>query len=387
MQNVTPANYEFLELLCICKGDSKNPNLNLTHAEAYKMACDIFNQKKEKENYMNIITGKIIEPQKIVIYGESGVGKTTLGAQFPKPLIIDAERSSTHLDTPRVFVNTWKDLLATLQECKSCEFETIVIDTIDWAELKCVEHVCGVYKKNGIEDFGYGKGYQYLAEEFIKLLKTSDEIINAGKNVVLLAHSQLRRVEPPDEGIAFDRYEPKLSKKGTPLVVEWCDALLFMFRRTYVEESATGKGKAKGGKKREICANSASFCLAKNRWENLPDEFEANINIILPYLPKSAKTPLNIAKETPKEQTPAPTEEKPAIAERTPQGKLSDLLALGKFTEGELLAYLYGKNKRSTAFVAPGTEFNSIPEDLIERMIKPGNWGKIEASLQENRNN
>ena len=63
------------------------------------------------------------------------------------------------------------------------------------------------------------------------------------------------------------------------------------------------------------------------------------------------------------------------------------MLALGKFTEGELLAYLYGKNKRSTAFVAPGTEFNSIPEDLIERMIKPGNWGKIEESLQENRNN
>lgn len=379
MQNATPENYEFLELLCICKGDSKTPNLNLSHADAYKMACDIFNQKKKKENYMNIITGRLIEPQKVVIYGESGVGKTTLGAQFTKPLIIDAERSSTHLDTPRVFVNTWQNLLATLQECKSCEFETIVIDTIDWAELKCVEHVCGVYKKNGLEDFGYGKGYQYLCEEFIKLLKLADEIINAGKNVVLLAHSQLRKVEPPDEGIPFDRYEPKLSKKCTPLIVEWCDALLFMFRRTYVEESTMGKGKAKGGKKREICANSASFCLAKNRWENLPDEFEANINIILPYLPKTAKTP--------KEQTPPPDEEKPAVAERTPQQKLSDLLALGKFTEDELLAYLYGKNKRSTAFVAPGTEFNSIPTDLIERMIKPGSWDKIEASLETNRNN
>lgn len=380
-----PENYEFLEILSICKGDSCSEQNNLTHAQAYDRAREIYELQQQGKYNMNIIRGKISEPQKIVIYGESGVGKTTLGSQLPTPLIIDAERSSTHLDTPRVFVNSWRELLATLQECKSCDFETIVLDTVDWAELKCSEYVCALYKKGGIEEFGYGKGYQYLAEEFMKLLKLCDEIINSGKNVVYLAHSQLRKVEPPDEGIAFDRYEPKLSKKVTPLIVEWCDALLFMFRKTYVEQSDSGKGKAKGGKKREICSNSASFCLAKNRWVNIADEFDATAANILPHLPQcKPSTPANTE---PKAAAPKPesSDGKSPEAPRTPQEKLADFLALSEFSEGELLAYLYGKNKHSKAFIPAGTEFKDIPEELIEKMTSPKNWKKIEASLKANR--
>ena len=384
-------NYEFLETLCICKGDSVSPENNLTHAQAYERAREIYQLQQQGKYNMEIITGKIIEPQKIVLYGESGVGKTTLGSQFPKPLIIDAERSSTHLDTPRVFVDNWRNLLDTLAECRECEFETIVLDTVDWAELKCAEYVCALYKKGGIEEFGYGKGYQYLAEEFMKLLKACDEIIRAGKNVVFLAHSQLRKVEPPDEGIAFDRYEPKLSKKVTPLIVEWCDALLFMFRKTYVEQSESGKGKAKGGKKREICANSASFCLAKSRWTNMPDEFDAEVKAICAHLPNKTRARAAVEKEedargqneTPRGETAHATDETPA----SPQKKLSDLLALGEFSEGEMLAYLYGKNKHAKAFIPAGTEFKDIPASLIEKMTTPKNWKKIEASLKANRDN
>lgn len=34
---------------------------------------------------MKIISGKIIKPQKVVIYGPEGIGKSTFAAQFPKP--------------------------------------------------------------------------------------------------------------------------------------------------------------------------------------------------------------------------------------------------------------------------------------------------------------
>lgn len=374
-----PANYEFLEILTICKGDSFDERNNLTHAEAYQCALQFYKSQQKKYN-MNIITGKIIEPQKIALYGESGVGKTTLGSQFPKPLIIDAERSSTHIDTPRVFVDNWQQLLSAMAECAACEFETVVLDTVDWAELKCSEYVCALYKKGGIEEFGYGKGYRYLSEEFFKLLKAADALVGAGKNVVFLAHSQLKKIEPPDEGAAFDRYEPKLSKNVTPLVVEWCDALLFMYRKTYVEQNDNGKGKAKGGKRRVICANSATFCLAKSRWTNVPDEFDADVKAILPYLPTATPTPKTA--ETPKSSEPQTKEPE---TPRTPQQKLADLLALGSFTEEEMLAYLYGKNKKAKAFVAAGTEFGAIPAELIERMTEPENWERIEASLRANR--
>lgn len=381
MSGATPANYEFLELRAICAGDSVDPKNNLTHAEAHERAVEIYNLQIQGK-YMNIITGKIIEPQKIICYGESGVGKTTLGSQFPRALIVDAERSSTHIDTPRVFVENWESLLSTMAEAAGCEFETIVLDTADWAEMKCAEYICAKWKKGGIEEFGYGKGYTYLEEEFRKLLKLADACIAAGKNVVLLAHHALRKIEPPDEGIAFDRYEPKLSKKINPIAVEWCDALLFMYRKTYVETKENGKGKATGGKKRVICANSASFCLAKNRWTGVADEFDADVKNILPYLPQGGKKA-----ETPKpEAAPPPAPTPPAIGARTPHERLSDLLALGQFSEGELLAYLYGQNAKKTAYVQPGTEFADIPADLIAKMTKDANWEKIEASLKNNRN-
>ena len=374
------ASYEFLEAVAICRGDSFNEENNLTHAEAVEQARLFLNTERNKN--MNIIRGKLIQPQKICIYGESGVGKTTLGAQFGNALIIDAERSSTHQDVPRVFIDNWEQLLSTIQEaCTLAEFETIILDTVDWAELKCAEYICAKFKKNGIEEFGYGKGYTYLEEEFRKLIKLCDNLIQAGKNVVFLAHQTLRKIEPADEGTAFDRYEPKLSKKINPLVCEWVDALLFMFRKTYVETKDNGKGKVSGGKKRVINANSASFCLSKNRWNGLEDEFDADISQILPYLPKGqVKAP--VPAPTPKEETPQFDD-----VVRAAHDKLRDLLAMGQYSEVELLAYLYGKNAKGNQFIPAGTAFKDIPESLIDRMTESDNWARIEQSLEANRNN
>lgn len=378
---MTGADYEFLEAVAICRGDSVDEKNNLTHAEAVEQARLFLNQKAKN---MNIIRGKLIQPQKICIYGESGVGKTTFGAQFGNPLIIDAEKSSTHIDAPRVFVDNWEQLLAATQEARElAEFDTIILDTADWAELKCSEYVCCKWKKAGIEEFGYGKGYTYLEEEFRKLIRACDALIAAGKNVVFLAHQTLRKIEPADEGAAFDRYEPKLSKRINPLVCEWCDALLFMFRKTYVEAKENGKGKVSGGKKRVINANSASFCLSKNRWQGLPDEFDADIKTILPFLPKAkTTTPQTVpdGQEAKIDTVPVPPE-----TPRDLHGKLRDLLAMGNFTEVELLAYLYGKNAKGNQFVPAGTAFAAIPEKLIEQMIEPDNWSRVEHSLENNR--
>ena len=60
---------------------------------------------------------------------------------------------------------------------------------------------------------------------------------------------------------------------------------------------------------------------------------------------------------------------------------------MGQFSEVELLTYLYGKNKRNTAFIPAGTSFENIPEELIVKMTEPDNWTRIEQSLEANRNN
>ena len=38
---------------------------------------------------------------KVVIYGPEGIGKSTLAAKFPRPLFIDTEGSTRHMDVQR----------------------------------------------------------------------------------------------------------------------------------------------------------------------------------------------------------------------------------------------------------------------------------------------
>ena len=188
---------------------------------------------------MKIIKGKMPGAKKVVIYGPEGIGKSTFAARFPEPVFIDTEGSTKDMDVARFEKPTsWQMLLEQIAYVKAYPetCKTLVIDTIDWAEQMCVEAVCNKHNKSGIEDFGYGNGYVYVKEEFGRFLNKLSEVIEAGVNVVLTAHAQLRKFEQPDELGAYDRWELKLGKKTqsqtSPLVKEWADMLLFCNYKT-----------------------------------------------------------------------------------------------------------------------------------------------------------
>jgi len=150
---------------------------------------------------MQITSGKIASAQKVVIYGPEGIGKSTFASKFPSPVFIDTEGSTKHMDVHRSPKPTsWTMLLDAVRYFKAnpSGFKTLVIDTADWAEQLCVADVCAKAQKNGIEDFGYGKGYIYLAEEFGRLLNLLEEVIEVGMNVVVTAHAKMRKFEQPD---------------------------------------------------------------------------------------------------------------------------------------------------------------------------------------------
>ena len=201
---------------------------------------------------LKISKGKISRPQKVVIYGPEGIGKSSLAAQFPDPVIIDTEGGTSHMDVRRIDKpKTWDELLSIIKEvaltpgiCK-----TLVIDTADWAKQLIVSYLCAKYKQQSIESFGYGKGYTYMSEEFSRMLSLCDLVIAAGIHTVITAHAKMRKFEQPDEMGAYDRWEMKLSKQTAPLLKEWCDMLLFCNYRTFVVTSENDTKKEQGGKR------------------------------------------------------------------------------------------------------------------------------------------
>lgn len=248
------------------------------------------------------------------MYGPEGVGKSSLASRFPRPIFIDTEGSTTELDVDRMpKPSSYEMLKQQVQWVKQqgpSRFGTLIIDTIDWAEMLITNSVCSAQGKAGVEDFGYGKGYVYVAEEMGRFLNLLSDVVESGIHVVLTAHAQIVKFEQPDEMGAYDRYQLKLGAKTgsrtAPLVKEWSDILLFINYKTFsVATDKDGKkNKAQGGV-RTVYATHHPAWDAKNR-HGLPDDFPLDYGQIAHIFNRGA-SPGNSAAVPPAPPVPPPT--------------------------------------------------------------------------------
>ena len=244
-------------------------------------------------NPLAIRRGKITRPQKVVIYGPEGVGKSTLAGQTPEPVFLDTEGGTHHLDVARLdAAATWEEITATVTQLAKADhpFKTLVIDTADWLEKRLAEHLCRKSNKDSIEDFGYGKGWVLLTEEFARFLNSLDGLLARGIHVVFLAHATVKKFEAPDQAGSYDRFELKLSKQVAPLVKEWADVVLFANYVTKVAEKDNGKMRGVGGKERVLFATHTAAYDAKNR-HGLSDKLPFAIEALSPVFGAAATVP------------------------------------------------------------------------------------------------
>lgn len=275
---------------------------------------------------MKLSVGRMRVPMKVVVYGPEGIGKSTFAAMFPGAIFIDTEGSTRHMNVTRVdpAPQSWTELKEMIRQLAGAPYvdgyQTLVVDTADWAEKLCMESLCASKNVGGIEDFGYGKGYTYLAEEFGKLLNLLDEVVQHGNNVVVTAHAAMRKFEQPDELGAYDRWELKLQKKTAPLLKEWADMVLFANYKTIVvnvdnQGAAKGKNKVQGGSR--VMYTSHHPCWdAKNRF-GLPEEMAFDYAGIAHLIPATPQEMLNSSCMPPEPQK-APSDAPAAPVVETP---------------------------------------------------------------------
>lgn len=279
---------------------------------------------KGRDLFMQITKGKLPGAKKVVIYGPEGIGKSTFASHFPFPVFCDTEGSTKAMDVSRFDPpQKWEDLFTAVNyvmENPSC-CKTFVLDTADWAEMLCIKFTCEKGGVNGIEDFGYGKGYTYTQENFKKLIDKLDKLIEMGINVVVTAHAKMRKFEQPDEMGAYDRWEMKLSKQVAPMLKEWADMVLFANYKTFVVEDDKTKSKKAQGGKRVMYATHNPCWDAKNRYglkDCMPFDYSEIRAVIEEDLPKEDAPKKEAAKQDPpkekkKAKKEAPEEHPPVI--------------------------------------------------------------------------
>lgn len=215
---------------------------------------------------LNVVTKATPHAPKLMIYGLSGVGKTTLASTLTKSIILDIEGGAEFMDAPRVpkkDLQTYEQFYRTLAELfvqadKSKEgrqFDNIIIDSVDWLVRLIVERAAGIDSKNLTETLnksngGYGNGKQVLENEIrSRLIPTFNKLIAQGYGITLVAHAKQTKLLDGD-GNKLETIAPKIDENTMNTFVEWADFVYYL-------KNIDGE--------RTLLLDSDGVALAKNR--------------------------------------------------------------------------------------------------------------------------
>jgi hypothetical protein len=232
----------------------------------------------------SIISGREQRPLRMVIYGVDGIGKSTFAAAAPGAIAIPTEDGSHHIDVARFPVaRTHSEVLENIAALgnEKHDFQTVNLDSIDFAEALIREEVCREKGWAGIEDPGYGKGYAYAREKFDGLLSGLDWLWSKGMNVVVIGHAAKLRVDDPTTAEPYEKYGVKLDKMNGPKLCEWADVVAFANYETVVKLSKDGLQTVKRGISygdRYLYTTRSASYDAKNRF-GLPDKMPLDFGV------------------------------------------------------------------------------------------------------------
>jgi hypothetical protein len=241
------------------------------------------------------------KPPRILIYGEPGIGKTSLAASFPAPVFLQVEDgtpSDLALDSFGK-LETFEDVMQALGALYSEDhsFGTVVVDSISELQRLVFAETCARgddkgNKKANIEDFGYGKGYVYAQRVWQEFIDGVNALRNEREmGVVLIAHSKTDRFDDP-ETVSYNRFEIDLHDKSVGAIERDMDAILLIKRAISVKTEDEGFNKkraiADGGSNIFIHTEGRAAFVAKNRF-NMPAKIKFDkgkgFELLEPYLP------------------------------------------------------------------------------------------------------
>lgn len=183
------------------------------------MTIDIFGL--EETQISKDLRGKIV-----AIYGNPKTGKTTIATQFPKSILLAAEKGYNALAGIKAQpIHKWSDfkkVLRQLADPRAKEhYESVVCDTIDLFWDMCEAFVCAREGVELIGDIPYGAGYKMLRNEFNDALR-SIPMMDFG--LVMISHAQTKTITD-SSGAEYSKTMPTLPDRPRSIVLGMSDII------------------------------------------------------------------------------------------------------------------------------------------------------------------
>lgn len=229
------------------------------------MAIDLSKLAKPAQNRPVIVT----------LFGEGGMGKTTLAAMFPKPVFIRTEDGTAslagHDDAYLMPLATNSEMVFEQIEAlatKEHDFKTLVIDSITqlatMIESEIVEADPSAKSINQAAG-GYGAGYSTAARRHSQVRDWAGALAyEKGMNIVFIGHADTEVMELPDMD-PYTRYSVRMHKKSMPNYTDNVDAVCMIRLKTFVRGDGDRKRAVSTGEREIICYPQAAS-VTKNRF-------------------------------------------------------------------------------------------------------------------------
>lgn len=172
-----------------------------------------------------------------LIYGRPKIGKSSLAAQFPKPLFISTEPGLKYVkkdykleDTQVQECNDWRKIIKLIAEIEkqitagTFKYKTIVVDTIDKFVDYCTYHVCSENSKMHPSEIGsMGKGYALVTDELKRQLY---RLSMTGVCLIMISHDKMLEITTATE--KYNKMTVCLGGKNRDAVINLPDHVLYI---------------------------------------------------------------------------------------------------------------------------------------------------------------
>ena len=175
--------------------------------------------------------GETVEPSDsfldycILIYGESGIGKTSVASKIPGAYVIQCDPNRKGLRIRQTCIDNltietlkklrpsqtpWDKICFLIDRaCEDASVQCVVIDNFGLFYEHALRHRC--YKQmisDPSEENDYGQTWRAIETEMTEQL---NKLLYAEKGIVLIAHDVSKEADLPD-GSKFERIEPSMMK-------------------------------------------------------------------------------------------------------------------------------------------------------------------------------
>lgn len=233
----------------------------------------------------------MINPKRLLLFGQPKSGKTTIIANLEDCLIIDTEKGSNYVNAMTIELNNmddFRELMKALKQAKidnggDVPYKFIAVDTLTAFEEISLDYARKLYNntpmgaafKGDVRTLPNGAGYLYVRQAFMKMLKPFQDYC---ETLIMVGH--IKEKDITKDGETMTEKSINLTGKLKDILCGWSDTIGLVYRdenKTMID-FAPSESLIVGSRQKHLIGNKICVAESNDKQELFIDWGEIFLN-------------------------------------------------------------------------------------------------------------